>query len=103
MTRNFDRYTVYIYHGTSYEALIQLFNGSNFVGNLIFHPESALVPASGITSSQSLNINFQAARLPLILQVLQTEKPLYASVVPASGIGHIGTSATEPVGEQEGV
>lgn len=103
MTRNFDKYTVYIYHGAGYEALIQLFNGTGFVGNISFYAESAPIPASTITSSQSLNISFSVARLPLILQVLQTEKPLYASVVPATGMGHIGTTGTEPVGEQEGV
>jgi hypothetical protein len=102
MTYSFDKYTVYLYSGTSYDALIQLFNGNSFVANITFYPGNAAIPANSITANNSLLINYRSNRFDEVLRLLQYEGPLQITVNPANGIGSISTKS-EPVGEQEGV
>ncbi len=101
MTHSFDRYTVYIYSGTTYDALIQLFRGTNFVANLYFYPAGTHLPPNTISPNDSLLIHYHSHRFHEILQFLELEGPLQATVNPENGIGTISTAGPEHVGEHE--
>ncbi len=95
MTCSFDKYTVYIYSGTTYDALVQLFHGTQFVANLYFYPEGTHLPPNTVSPNQSLLIHYPSRRFHEILQFLELEGPLQATVNPENGIGTISSAGPE--------
>jgi hypothetical protein len=47
-------------------------------------------------------INYALSRFEAVMGILRFEKPLYIFLDTSNGIGFLGTSQLEPVGEQEG-
>lgn len=104
-TNGFDAYQAFYYSGpTPLQAVIQVYAAGVFNGRIGFYPTGAPVPNGEImpTGVKVPAINFELTRFKDVMDMLRFEKPLYIYLDTGTGVGFVGTSQLEPVGEQEG-
>jgi hypothetical protein len=102
---NFDAYQLTYYSDYDDEALIQLFQGDDVVGQVHFVKEGQ--PLRNMVGDQGhIHITFPISRFDHVMTILLYEKPLYIDITQPShqreAVGIIGTASKEPVGEHEG-
>lgn len=108
VSKNFDRYTTFLYgYGSnppfSRVAEVNCFHGHDFMGQLTFYREGSSVPQNSYDWQEHENrifLNFPVERFNSVMDVLRIERPLYLWINIATKVGYVGTSALEPVGEE---
>jgi hypothetical protein len=105
-TNGFDSYQVFYYSGpTQLQAVIQVYASGVFNGRIGFYPDAGPVVPNGEIQPTGVKvpaINYALSRFNDVMGMLRFEKPLYIFLDTGNGIGFLGTSQLEPVGEQEG-
>lgn len=105
-TNGFDAYQAFYYSGaTQFLAVIQVYASGVFNGRIGFYPDAGPVVPNGDIMPTGVKvpaINYPLNRLDSVMTMLHTEKPLYIFLDTGTGVGFIGTSQLEPVGEEEG-
>lgn len=105
-TNGFDSYQVFYYSGpTQFSAVIQCYASGVFNGRIGFYPDAGPVVPNGTIAPLGTAvpaINYTISRFPAVMDMLRFEKPLYIFFDTGTGVGFVGTSQMEPVGEQEG-
>ena len=101
---NFDSYQLTYYSDYDDEALMQLFQGEELVGQVHFVKDGQ--PIRNLVGNEGhLHVTYPISRFEHIMNILLYEKPLYVDVTQPSHqrgpVGIIGTASKEPVGEQE--
>jgi hypothetical protein len=102
---NFDSYQLTYYSDYDDQALIQLFQEDELIGQIHFVKDGQ--PLRNMVGEQGhVHLTFSLSRFDHIMQILLYEKPLFVDVTQPShqrgAVGIIGTASKEPVGEQEG-
>ena len=95
-----DQYEV-MYSGNQFAPRIWLKSGGKYIGQLIFEPDNAALPADGLSGTQ-VNIYYHLQSYTHCMDLLRNEKPMYL-LYSGSGPGFengIKTTA-EAVGEGE--
>lgn len=96
-----DTYRLYINNGEVDQiAVIHCYKGHVFKGSLLFHKEGNAVPSGIIHQNQSIFLHFHENQLPILLDVLRNESPLFIWVEDRNFAGGLATTP-EPVGEGE--
>ena len=98
----FDQYRIYYMTGGADVPLIDCFNGTAFVGKLVFHLPGAALPPNIVTSSGVIYLRYSIGQFGDVIGILRQEKPLFIRLSTPSGVGYLGTTDSEPVGEEEG-
>lgn len=98
---DFDGYKIWYYSGHPYEALVYVYNGSKYVGRIVFFKDGVAVPPNA--SYPEPSIHYPLSRFDDVMNILRQEKPLYLHLNLDNKIGTVATSDIEPVGEEEGV
>lgn len=105
-TNGFDSYQAFYYSGpTQLQAVIQVYAAGVFNGRIGFYPDAGPVVPNGEIQPTGVKvpaINYPLSRFEAVMGMLRYEKPLYIFLDTTNGIGFLGTSQLEPVGEQEG-
>jgi len=102
----FDKYVIYYYSGLNPAARIDLFKGkkNTKVGRILFFgtdKPSNTDPYEKSARNDNIPVAFfNITRFNDVINLLREEKPLFFNVYP-NGIGCIGTSEYEPVGDEE--
>jgi hypothetical protein len=92
-----------IYSSNTFFPRIGLKNSGKFIGQLIFHPNAAVLPPDGIVSGQ-VNLNYHLDDFANALDLLRNEKTiflLFAGTGP--GFENALVTAEDPVGHGEKV
>ena len=84
-----------------YRVMINCFLANSYVGGFRFLAEDVTLPSNTATAS-SIELHFHLSQLRDVLTILQYEKPLFLYCYDDTLVGILGT-ASEPIGEQEGV
>jgi len=98
--KNFDAYKVWYYSGHPYEALVYCYQGSIYVGRIVFFKDESQIPSNANYSSGP-SIHYPLSRFNNIISILRYEKPLYLFLNLDNLIGILATAEQEPVGEEE--
>lgn len=98
--KDFDSYLLYYYSTLPYPALIQCYQGSTFVGGIVFYPDGSSLPPNRNTASGP-EIHYPISRFDDVMSILRYEKPLALALNTDNLIGYVTTSSREPVGEEE--
>ncbi len=110
----FDKYVMRIFGGNDQRAARLLcYSGSSFVGRIDFYPDGAPMPQDFLRHStrteQFIFLTMSMSRFESVISTIRVEKPLHlyidvnrGTVAQTRGLGHLATSAKEPVGEEEG-
>lgn len=98
--KDFDSYTLFYYSSLPYPALIQCYQGTTFVGAVVFYPDGPSLPPNRNTSSGP-EIHYPISRFDDVMSILRHEKPLALSLNTDNLIGYVSTSNYEPIGEEE--
>lgn len=101
----FDSYKVWYYSNFSYEALIYCYQGTKYVGRIVFMKDDATLPRNGYASpfgDPQVSLHMPIKKFNDVINLLREEKPLYLFLNVRPGIGILGTEDFEPVGEEEG-
>jgi len=93
-----DEYEV-MYAGNKFPPRIWLKNAGKYIGQLIFQPDGAALPADGITGGQ-VNIYYHLSNYAHCIDLLRNELPMYLLFTAANAENGIKTTA-EIVGEGE--
>ncbi|HZQ07103.1 MAG TPA: hypothetical protein VFD70_11025 [Anaerolineae bacterium] len=105
-TNGFDAYQTFYYSGaTSLLAVIQVYASGVFNGRIGFYPDAGPVVPNGVIAPTGTNvpaINYPLSSFNAVMSMIRFEKPLYIFFDSGTGVGFVGTSQLEPVGEQEG-
>jgi hypothetical protein len=105
-TNGFDAYQVFYYSGAvQLQAVIQVYAAGVFNGRIGFYPDAGPVVPNGEIQPTGVKvpaINYPLSRFEAVMGMLRFEKPLYIYLDTGTGVGFVGTSQMEPVGEQEG-
>ncbi len=107
-TNTFDTYLIFYYGGqagTSFQAVIQCYQGENFVGRMGFVRAGVAVPAN--TTINPLGTDVPSIHYPIasfheIYEILKRVKPLYLFLDTNSLVGMLATGQPVPVGEEQG-
>jgi hypothetical protein len=93
-------YTV-MYSANAFPPRIWLRNGTTSIGQLVFHPNGAALPADALSGRQ-VNLHYHLDDFQNVLDLLRNEQPMYL-VFAGSGGGNENALRTtaEPVGEGE--
>lgn len=97
---DFDGYKIWYYSGHPYEALIYVYKGTTYNGRIVFFKDSAPIPPNA--SYPEPSIHYPLSRFNDVINILREEKPLYLFLNLDNKIGILGTTDTEPAGEEEG-
>ena len=98
--KDFDSYKIWYYSGHPYEALIYCYQGTSYVGRIVFFKDDAAIPANANYASGP-SIHFGLSRFEDIASILRQESPLYLFLNTTNLIGTLATDEHEPVGEEE--
>jgi hypothetical protein len=92
-----------IYSSNTFFPRIALVNSGKFIGQLIFHPDGAVLPPDGLVSGQ-VNLNYHLDDFANCLALLRNEKTIYL-LFAGSGPGFENALVTteDPVGAGEKV
>jgi hypothetical protein len=92
-----------IYSANTFFPRIGLMNSGKFIGQLIFHPNGAVLPPDGISGGQ-VNLNYHLDDFANALDLLRNEKTIFL-LFAGSGPGFENglTTTPEPVGHGEKV
>jgi hypothetical protein len=95
-----DPYEV-IYSATRFPPRIALRRAGAYIGQLVFNPDGAALPADGLAGGQP-NLQYHLANFENVIDLLRNEKPMYL-LYSGSGPGfENGLKTTpEPLGEGE--
>ena len=102
----FDKYKIFYYSSyplnAYYDCLIYCYQTTTYVGRIEFHKmsEADANLKSRIDSGQP-SVVYRIDRFADVYQILLEDKPLYLFVNDANGIGTVGTSDYEDVGQEE--
>lgn len=99
--KDFDSYRIWYYSGHPYEALIYCYQGTSYVGRIVFFKDGAPVPDNANYASGP-SIHYSLTRFDDVVSILRYEKPLYLFLNLDNLIGTLATEEKEPVGEEEG-
>jgi hypothetical protein len=95
-----DEYEVY-YASNSFPPRIWLKSGGKYIGQLIFRPNGAALPADSLVNGQ-VNLHYHLDDFHNALDLLRNEQPMYLSFVGATPGNENGIKTTpEAVGEGE--
>jgi len=95
-----DAYEVF-YSANSFSPRIGLKNAGNFVGQMIFHPNGAALPADTITNNQ-VQLHYHLDDFQNAVDLLRNEKPIYMYYSGSGGGFENGIKTmSEKVGEGE--
>ena len=103
-----DRYLVRVWSsrpvfgfppGKSPVAEIQLFHGEALRARAYFHGAEPPLPSRRVSKQGEILLHFRADYLPVLLELLRTERPIYLHYV-SPGDAYLATGP-EPVGEDE--
>jgi hypothetical protein len=95
-----DQYEV-MYSANTFFPRIWLKNGGKFIGQLIFHPDGAALPADGLSGGQ-VNLHYHLANFENAIDLLRNEKPMFLLFSGSGGGFENGIKTTaEPLGEGE--
>jgi hypothetical protein len=98
--KDFDAYKIWYYSGHPYEALIYCYQGTTYVGRIVFFKDDSAIPANANFASGP-SIHYSLSRFNDIISILRQEKPLYLFLNLDNLIGIVATDEYEPVGEEE--
>lgn len=91
-----DEYEV-MYSANKFPPRVWLKSGGKYIGQLVFMPNGSALPAD-----TSGSLYYHLDDLPMILDLLRNEKPMYYSFVGSGPSNENGIKTTpEPVGEGE--
>jgi hypothetical protein len=94
-----DQYEV-MYSANSFFPRIWLKNSGNFIGQLIFEPNGAVLPPDN--NSGGINLFYHLDNFQHCLDLLRNEKPMYLLFSGSGGGFENGIKTTpEPIGEGE--
>lgn len=97
----FDSFQVFYYSGpSSFQAVIQVYNGNIFAGRMVFYATGPLPPNGTInpTGTDVPSINYLLTSFEDIWGILRHTRPLYLFLDTGSGVGFVATSGFEPIG-----
>ena len=100
ISASFDGYQIWYYSGFSMEALIHVYKGAEFVGEILFYKDGSVIPPNASTPEPS--IHYPLSRFNDVINILREEKPLYLFLNVNKMIGSLATAEIEPAGEEEG-
>jgi hypothetical protein len=83
------------------DATITCVGAGATVGTLHFIKDGVALPAN--VPGPPPRVHFPISQFNDVITTLRYEKPLVFNFTPSNGIGTVGTSTREPVGEQEAV
>jgi len=93
-----DEYHV-LYSANMHCPRIALKYKGNYIGQLIFKPNGALLPADGVSGGQP-NLYYHLDDFQNAIDILRNEKPVYLCYSGSGGLFENGIQTTaEPVGE----
>ena len=99
-TTQIDQYEV-MYSANTFSPRIWLKHGGTYIGQLIFHPNGATLPADGMSGGQA-QLHYHLANFDHALDLLRNEKPMYLLYSGSGGGFENGIKTTaEPIGEGE--
>lgn len=107
VSKPFNKYKVYYYSNEAedgWQAYIDCYNDSKYVGRLAFYKDAYSLPANGFSSPYGTPepcFNFKLSRFNDVINLLREEKPLSLWFYEERKTGIIGTGDFEPVGEEE--
>jgi hypothetical protein len=100
-TNAFDSFQVFYYSGPStFSAVIQVYQGSVFVGRMVFYPSGPL-PDNGTINPLGTDvpsINYLLSSFEDIWGILRHTRPLYLFLDTGTKVGMLATSGFEPIG-----
>ena len=77
-------------------------DSAGWIGQCVFHPNGATLPADSQAANGSANLNYHLDEFPMIMDILRNEKPVYLSYVgTGSGNENAIQTGEEPPGEGE--
>ena len=95
-----DQYEV-LYSANTFPPRIWLKAGGKFIGQLIFHPDGAPLPADSMSGGQ-VNLNYHLANFENVIDLLRNEKPMFLLWNGAGpGFENAIKTTAEPLGEGE--
>jgi hypothetical protein len=95
-----DEYEV-MYSSNLFPPRIWLKGAGKFLGQLIFRPNRATLPADSMASGQ-VNLNYHLDDFQNVIDLLRNEKPMYLLWTGTGSGNENGIKTTaEPVGEKE--
>jgi len=97
--KDFDAYKIWYYSGHPYQALIYVYQGSKYVGRIVFYKDGTTIPPNA--SYPEPSIHYPLSRFNDVINILREEKPLYLFLNLDNKIGILATTDLEPVGEEE--
>jgi len=99
-TTQIEKYHV-IYSANRFDRRIGLMAGGAYIGQLVFHPNGATLPADGLNGTQP-QLHYHLDDFANALDLLRNEKPVYL-LYSGSGGGYENALVTDPetVGEGE--
>ena len=101
-SQQFDSYKVWCYTpGPTYDALVYCYLNGSLVGTILFVKDEQVVD-SVIEPNGRPRLTYPFSRFGDVMTLLREEEPLYLFVSEDIGLGIVGTSEQEPVGEEEG-
>ncbi len=92
-------YTVQFASNT-FSPRIWLKGSTGWIGQCIFYPVGATLPADSQTTSGSFNLNYHLDEFPMIMDVLRNESPVFLAYTGGGGENAIQTGEEVP-GEGE--
>ncbi len=104
ITREFDRYYVQLWGGTSWKSYIYCYKGNAYAGRMEFIAEGRDIPDDHTTvvGGQEVPVlHYSVARFSAVMEILRNEKPLYLAIWKGNKTGRLRTNR-EPIGEEEG-
>ena len=99
--KEFNSYRIYYYSGGNNFPMIQCFDGSSYVGALVFDKDGGSFPSNTVTSNGILYLRYTLSQFNDVIEILRYEKPLYLRLSTPSLVGYLATEEAEPVGEEE--
>ena len=99
--KQFDSYRIYYMTGGNEVPVLDCYDGSSFVGKLIFHRDSASLPSNIVRSDGVVHLRYSLSQFNDVIDMLRYEKPLYLRLSTPSLVGFLAPEEAEPVGEEE--
>ena len=81
------------------KAQIQVYSSSDYKASIVFRTDD--LPPNTVDENGFVTLNYKYEDLPIIMDLIRNESPLFLWVNPENGIGGIASEEQEPVGEGE--
>ena len=98
----FNSYKIWYYSAPQYAWAVNvlLYDHNKLVGKLLFMKPGKNVPKN-YERNGLICLHYPLAEYENIMRIFRDEEPLFIQLVPENGIGFVGTSEKEPIGEGE--